>query len=75
LRLLALAEQFGFAVIEDDYDHEFHFVHRPMLPLASVHPWGKVVYIGSLSKLLTPSLRLGYIAAPRPLSTGSRPRS
>lgn len=65
LRLLALAEQFGFAIIEDDYDHEFHFIHQPMLPLASVDPWGKVVYIGSLSKLLTPSLRLGYIAAPK----------
>ncbi|HZB90721.1 MAG TPA: PLP-dependent aminotransferase family protein [Stellaceae bacterium] len=65
LRLLALAEQFGFAIIEDDYDHEFHFVHQPMLPLASVDPWGKVVYIGSMSKLLAPSLRLGYIAAPK----------
>jgi GntR family transcriptional regulator/MocR family aminotransferase len=65
LRLLALAEQFGFAVIEDDYDHEFHFVHQPMLPLASIDPWGKVVYIGSMSKLLTPSVRVGYIAAPK----------
>ncbi len=64
LRLLALADQFGFAIVEDDYDHEFHFSHRPMLPLASVDRWGKVVYIGSLSKLLTPSLRTGYIAAP-----------
>jgi len=67
LRLLALAEQFGFAIVEDDYDHEFHFVRQPMLPLASFDPWGKVVYIGSMSKLLTPSLRLGYIAAPKHL--------
>jgi GntR family transcriptional regulator / MocR family aminotransferase len=62
LRLLALADQFGFAIIEDDYDHEFHFSHRPMLPLASADQWGKVAYIGSMSKLLTPSLRSGYIA-------------
>lgn len=68
-RLLALAEQFGFAVVEDDYDHEFHFVSRPMLPIASFDPWGKVVYIGSMSKLLAPSLRLGYIAAPKALVT------
>jgi GntR family transcriptional regulator/MocR family aminotransferase len=61
LRLLALADQFGFAIIEDDYDHDFHFSHRPMLPLASADQWGKVAYIGSLSKLLTPSLRSGYI--------------
>ncbi len=62
IRLLALAEQFNFAIVEDDYDHEFHFTHRPMLPLASAHGWGKLLYIGSLSKLLAPSLRIGYIA-------------
>ncbi|GGP25298.1 MocR-like pyridoxine biosynthesis transcription factor PdxR [Silvimonas amylolytica] len=64
MRLLALAEQFDFAIIEDDYSHEFHFAHRPMLPLASVDRGGKVVYVGSMSKLLTPSLRVGYLIAP-----------
>jgi GntR family transcriptional regulator/MocR family aminotransferase len=63
IRLLALAEQFGFVIVEDDYDHEFHFSHRPMLPLASAHGWGKLIYIGSLSKLLSPSLRIGYLVA------------
>lgn len=65
LRLLALASQFGFAVVEDDYDHEFHFVHQPMLPLASFDMSGEVVYIGSLSKILSPSLRLGYLVGPK----------
>jgi GntR family transcriptional regulator / MocR family aminotransferase len=65
LRLFSLAAQFGFAIVEDDYDHEFHFVHQPMLPLASADACDRVVYIGSLSKLLSPSLRLGYIAAPK----------
>ncbi len=65
LRLFALAAQFGFAIVEDDYDHEFHFSHQPMLPLASADPDGRVVYIGSMSKLLSPSLRMGYLAAPR----------
>lgn len=65
LRLFSLAAQFGFAIVEDDYDHEFHFVHQPMLPLASADACDQVVYIGSLSKLLTPSLRLGYMAAPK----------
>jgi GntR family transcriptional regulator/MocR family aminotransferase len=65
LRLFALAAQFGFAIVEDDYDHEFHFAHQPMLPLASADPDGRVVYIGSMSKLLSPSLRVGYLAAPK----------
>ena len=63
LRLLALSSQFGFTVIEDDYDHEFHFQHQPLLPLASFDT--DVLYIGSMSKLLSPSLRLGYISAPQ----------
>jgi GntR family transcriptional regulator/MocR family aminotransferase len=65
LRLFSLAAQFGFAIIEDDYDHEFHFSHQPMLPLASADACDRVVYIGSMSKLLSPSLRLGYMAAPK----------
>jgi GntR family transcriptional regulator/MocR family aminotransferase len=64
LRLLLLAEQFNFAIIEDDYDHEFHFSHRPLMPLASMDRRGKVIYIDSMSKLLSPSLRLGYLVAP-----------
>lgn len=64
LRLLELARQFGFAVIEDDYDHEFRFGSQPLLPMASYAP-DRVVYVGSLSKLLLPALRIGYLAAPR----------
>jgi GntR family transcriptional regulator/MocR family aminotransferase len=62
LRLLELARQFGFAIVEDDYDHEFHFESQPLLPMASYAP-SRVIYIGSLSKLLLPALRIGYIAA------------
>lgn len=64
LKLLMLAEQYDFAIVEDDYDHEFHFSHRPMLPLASMDRWGRVIYVGSLSKALAPGLRVGYLAAP-----------
>jgi GntR family transcriptional regulator/MocR family aminotransferase len=63
LRLLDLAHQFGFAIIEDDYDHEFHFESQPLLPIAGYGP-GQVIYVGSLSKLLLPALRIGYVAAP-----------
>jgi GntR family transcriptional regulator/MocR family aminotransferase len=67
MRLMLLASQFGFAIVEDDYDHDFHFTHQPMLPLAAFDGGGCVVYIGSLSKVLSPSLRLGYVAAPKAL--------
>ncbi|AJA08090.1 transcriptional regulator with HTH domain and aminotransferase domain [Sphingopyxis fribergensis] len=63
LRLLELARQFGFAIIEDDYDHEFHFESQPLLPMAGYGP-GLVLYVGSMSKLLLPALRIGYVAAP-----------
>jgi GntR family transcriptional regulator/MocR family aminotransferase len=66
LRLLDLSRQFGFAIIEDDYDHEFHFESQPLLPMAGYGP-GHVIYVGSLSKLLLPALRIGYVAAPPPV--------
>jgi GntR family transcriptional regulator/MocR family aminotransferase len=67
MRLMLLAAQFGFAIVEDDYDHDFHFTHQPMLPLAAFDGNGCVIYVGSLSKLLSPSLRLGYVSAPKAL--------
>ena len=62
LRLRALAAQFGFIVVEDDYDHEFQFDHQPMFPLASNDHAGQIIYVGSFSKVLSPSLRVGYVA-------------
>ncbi|UJR83146.1 PLP-dependent aminotransferase family protein [Sandaracinus amylolyticus] len=63
--LLALARRRRFAIIEDDYDHEFHFEGRPVLPIASADAHGSVVYVGSLSKMLAPGLRLGFVVPPR----------
>jgi len=67
LALLGLARRASFAVIEDDYDHELHYEGRPVLPLASADVHGSVVYVGTLSKVVAPGLRLGYVVAPEPV--------
>jgi GntR family transcriptional regulator/MocR family aminotransferase len=64
IRLLSLAEKYGFVIIEDDYDYDIHFLSSPILPLASADPTGMVVYIGTLSKTVAPAIRTGYIVAP-----------
>jgi GntR family transcriptional regulator / MocR family aminotransferase len=61
-RLLSIAEQFRFSIVEDDYDHDYNFDTQPLLPMAGFSP-EKVVYIGSFSKILSPHLRLGYVVA------------
>jgi GntR family transcriptional regulator / MocR family aminotransferase len=61
LALLALAQERRFAIIEDDYDHEFHYDGRPVLPLASADRAGLVIYVGTLAKILAPGLRVGFV--------------
>jgi|SRR5215831_540832 len=67
LELLELARRHRFAILEDDVDHDFHYEGRPVLPLASLDEAGVVIYVSTLSKVLAPGLRLGFVVAPRPV--------
>lgn len=64
LALLEWAARNGAAIIEDDYDSEFRFEERPIEPLQTLDTTGKVIYVGSFSKTLLPTLRLGFIVTP-----------
>ncbi|WP_394835739.1 PLP-dependent aminotransferase family protein [Pendulispora rubella] len=67
IELLDLARPRRIAIIEDDFDFEFHYASRPLLPLASADDAGVVIYLGTLSKILAPGVRLGFATGPRPL--------
>ena len=67
LELLKWAAKSGSWVFEDDYDTEFHAGDRPLPALRSLDLADRVLYVGSFSKTLFPSLRLGYIVCPSAL--------
>ena len=62
--LLQAAQRAGAWIVEDDYDGEFSFGGNPLPTLKSVDATGLVIYVGTFSKSLFPSLRLGYLLAP-----------
>lgn len=64
LKLLNLAKLHRFAIIEDDYDFDFHYDNKPYLPLASIDHHQNVIYIGSISKTFAPALRIGFMVGP-----------
>ena len=63
--LLALADEYDFLIIEDDHDFEFNFSKKPIMPIASLDKPNRVIYVGSLSNILAPSFRLGFVVASR----------
>ena len=64
LALLEWARAQGTWVIEDDYDGEFRYSGRPLAALQGLDTAGRVIYLGTFSKVLFPSLRLGYMVVP-----------
>jgi GntR family transcriptional regulator/MocR family aminotransferase len=70
LALLRWAESAGAWVIEDDYDSEYRYTGRPLAPLHALDEGHRVIYVGSFSLTLFPSLRLGFVVAPPALVDG-----
>jgi GntR family transcriptional regulator/MocR family aminotransferase len=67
LALLAWAQQTGAIIIEDDYDSEYRYGERPIPALQGLTASSSVIYISTFSKVLFPSLRIGYSVVPRSL--------
>ena len=63
IQLLNLAKTYRFAIIEDDYDYDFHYNHSSILPLASHDIHNNVIYVGSVCKTVAPVYRVGYLIA------------
>ena len=62
--LIEWAKRSGAVILEDDYNGEYRYSGRPLPALYGLAPPGRVLYAGSFSKLLFPSLRLGYVVVP-----------
>lgn len=67
MSLLKWAPRSGSWIIEDDYDSEYRFGSRPVASLQGLDVHGRVIYIGTFSKVLFPALRLGYMVVPKDL--------
>lgn len=65
--LLSWAEERSAYVVEDDYESEYRYEHRPVEAIQGLDRAGRVIYIGTFSKVLFPALRLGYLVLPGPL--------
>lgn len=63
-RLIAWAEANDAYLLEDDYCRDFRYVERPLPPLQSMDQSGRVVYMGTFSKSLSPALRMNYLVLP-----------
>lgn len=64
LALLQWASQRGAWIVEDDYDSEYRYAGRPLASLQGLDREGRVIYLGTFSKVMMPGLRLGYLVVP-----------
>src|SRR5207245_851758 len=69
LALLEWAQRSNALIIEDDYNSEYRYAGRPLASLQGLDKAGRVIYIGTFSKTIFPSLRLGCIVVPKDLTS------
>jgi len=69
VKLLQLAQQHGFIIVEDDYDYDFQYEKNKIMPLASADVNGMVIYVGTFGKSLPPSFSASFVVAPQNLIT------
>jgi GntR family transcriptional regulator / MocR family aminotransferase len=67
LEVLAWAQEHDAWIIEDDYDSEFRYVGRPLASLQGIDKDSRVIYVGTLSKMLFPGVRIGFAVVPMDL--------
>jgi len=67
LALLAWANRKNAVIVEDDYDGEFHYEGQPLESLQGLDTDGRIVYVGTFSRTVFPSLRVGYLVVPKSL--------
>jgi GntR family transcriptional regulator/MocR family aminotransferase len=83
MKLIDWAKKTGSLIFEDDYDSEYRYAHRPIPSLQGLGDGENTIYVGSFSKVIFPSLSMGYVIVPksmtnivaRSLSLSSRPAS
>ena len=71
MHLVELSKKHDFAILEDDYDYDFHYQRAPLLPLISIASNGNVIYMGALCKIVAPAIRIGYMVAPKDFITSA----
>ena len=67
IELMSWAERTGGWIVEDDYDSEFRFSGNPIASLQGLDTAGRVIYLGTFTKVMFPAIRLGYMVVPKDL--------
>ena len=68
MAIYKIAARHNIAIIEDDYDHEFHYRWQPLAPMAANDPRGQIIYLSTFSKIMFPGIRIGFIAVDKSLA-------